>query len=164
REVKVQEKVRTCMKAQGFDYVPIDPSQSGMTVRVGGPDRGPENDDPEFRRTKGYGITTGFHDRPATAEQARDPNQAIRDRLSDADKEADDRALFGKAAEQMTTNGGERGFVVAAPAPGGAGGAGGPERANPADEGCFGTAQREVPGGPATLGNSLEELRKRIES
>ena len=33
REVKVQEAVRTCMKAEGFDYIPVDPSQGGMSMK-----------------------------------------------------------------------------------------------------------------------------------
>src|SRR5438105_2259392 len=58
REAKVQEAVRACMKAEGFDYIPTDPSKSHMKVAVGG--SGPAGEDAATLRTKGYGITTMF--------------------------------------------------------------------------------------------------------
>jgi len=165
REGKVQEAVRTCMKAEGFDYIPLDPSQGGMQVRVGPGDGGggPGSDDPEFRKTKGYGISTGLSDDMAKPAPSDDPNQKIRDGLSEADKVAYEVALHGaEAAEHMKTDGdGGPNFVInRSEGPSSAGGNGGPSE----DQGCFGKAQRETPGGPKDLGNSLQQMQERIDA
>jgi hypothetical protein len=157
REAKVQEEVRTCMKNEGFDYVPLDPAQGNFKVSIGGLDQGLR--DKQFRKTKGYGITTGGMEASGPANGGKDdPNKTIRDALSDADKEAYDRALFGAAAAER----GQAGEVMG----------GGPviHRSGPEGQddggqsGCFGKAQSKVPGGPAELGASLKDLGQRIES
>lgn len=154
REAEVQELVRTCMKAEGFEYIPMDPSASGMVVRNDG---GDEGRDAESRATKGYGITTGFLSRPRPAQGESDnPNQAIREAMSEADRKAYDTALMGpEAAEQMAEGGGGARRIVRRA--GGDGGEAGP----PGDQGCFGKAQAEVPGGPEELGAEMEEMRER---
>jgi hypothetical protein len=162
REAKVQEAVRTCMKAQGFDYVPVDPSQGGMQVRVAFGSDGPGGDDPEFRKTKGYGISTGLTDGPASPpSQSSDPNQKIREGLSEADQVAYEAALHGaEAAEQLKQNGDGPNFVIRRDVAGSSSSSdGGPSE----DQGCFGKAQQETPGGPKGLGNSLQELQQRID-
>ena len=157
REAKVQEEVRTCMVDEGFEYVPVDPSQ--MNVHMIGPG---SDDNPHFRRTKGYGITTTIGDRPAFDEGSSDPNQRIRAALSEADQKAYDTALFGKAAGN--DDGG--GFTVHI-GPGVA--VAGDEAAAPDldQAGCFGRAQQKVGDGNDKLqrvGPELQEMQERIAS
>jgi hypothetical protein len=154
REAQVQEKVRACMKAEGFDYIPVDPSNSSMQFRVTGPGAG--NDDPEFRKKNGYGIATMLGARRSSADASSDPNQAIREGLSDADREAYELALFGEA---NVGGAGERGIRITRRAGGGSGD--GPALE---ERGCFGKAQAAVPGGPAELGDDLRDLFERIEA
>ena len=159
REAKVQEAIRVCMKTQGFDYVPIDTSQGNFKVSIGGIGEG--SDDPKFRRTKGYGITTmlGQRRRPA-GSGPKDPNATIRNGLSDADKEAYDEALYGANRPQRVEGPNGGGMIMRREA----GGTSSSTDAGPTDEGCFGTSQKSVPGGPATLGDSLQELDDRIQN
>ena len=157
REAKVQEEVRKCMQAEGFEYVPMDPSR--LNVKIVGPG---SEDTPEFRRTKGYGITTTFGERPADDEGSSDPNREIREAMSEEDREAYDRALFGAGAQKGVGGGfsvqvgpGEHvvGDVASAP--------------DPSEMGCFGKAQEAVGDGHRTLervGPQLKELHQRIES
>lgn len=153
REAKVQEEIRRCMQEQGFDYVPIDASQ--MKVHRVGPG---SDDNTEFRRTKGYGVTT----RIAEAQDAgpggdSDPNRKIREALSEADKKAYDQALFGSAADHV--DGGEFSVKI---------GPGGVAKAGDAQiTGCFGRAQEEAGEGKdqiRELGPKLQELEQRISS
>lgn len=162
REAKVQEAVRKCMLAEGFEYVPADPSQMHIEVRSPGGD-----DNSAFRSTKGYGITTTIGDRPAASEKdSSDPNQRIREALREEDQEAYDRALFGDVEI-----GGDGNFVVRVGPGGGSVGdatAGEPAAApDSAQAGCFGRAQQEVGGGEDELqqvGPELQELEERITS
>ena len=162
REAKVQEEVRKCMAAEGFEYVPMDPSR--MNVRMVGP--GTE-DDAEFRRTKGYGITTIFGEGMATAEQDGsandDPNREIREALSDEDKEAYDKALFGRTA----TADGEGGTFSVQVGPGGVVTSDGEGEFGPSEAGCFGKAQEAVGTDDDRIqrvGPKLQELQERIAS
>ena len=86
-QAQVENEVATCMKAQGFDYVPVDPiaAQAALTGRS-------SLTDTEFEQLFGYGIST-FYDR---GTQGSDPNQRTRQSLSEADRRAYDRALFGE--------------------------------------------------------------------
>ena len=74
------------MKAQGFDYVPVDPfaQQQALTGKA-------RITDEEFTRQFGYGISTLF----GKGNQQSDPNERIRATLSTADRAAYDRALGG---------------------------------------------------------------------
>ena len=158
REVKVQEAIRTCMKAEGFEYVPVDPSQNGMSMKF-------DEDDSismKERRTKGYGISTGFMMKARPASRQDDPNAKIRDALSEADQDAYDVAMMGaETAAQMK----------AAKGASGASGVGGirisrqaGENGSPTDQGCMGKAQSEVPGGPEQLGDDLKEMQERAQA
>jgi len=85
-QAKVENQIATCMKAQGFDYVPSDPvaAQAALT--------GKSNlSDSEFEQLFGYGIST-LYDRGTPQS---DPNAAIRQGMSGADQKAFDRALYG---------------------------------------------------------------------
>ena len=153
REAKVQEQVRRCMKAQGFDYVPMDPSQQKL-VRIG---PGGGNDDRGFRRTKGYGVSTVLGVAAGEQGLASDPNERIRQSLSEEDRKAYDRALFGQAA----TGGGPVGGIIIREEPGPAGG--GADAGGQLEGGCFQSANRKVGGGNLErLGPKLEELEERI--
>ncbi|MCU1484410.1 MAG: hypothetical protein JWN67_1156 [Actinomycetia bacterium] len=158
REAKVQEAVRTCMKAEGFDYIPLDASQSNMRVKFEG---GDSDDSVKDRKTKGYGITTGFMMKPRSASsQNDDPNQAIRDALSEADRLAYDTALMGpeaaKAREAGAAGGGGVRIQRRAGSTAEAGGTG--------PSGCMDKAQTETPGGPEALGDDLQEMQDRAEA
>lgn len=157
RETKVQEEIRRCMQAQGFDYVPVDPSQL-QVVRVG---PGGGNDDKDFRRTKGYGITTMNGEGFSGDSGGGDPNQKIRDALSEEDRKAYDRALFGEAEHGAGGPGG--GLIVGedpgvAPSDGPSG-----ERADAG--GCLQSANKKVGGDNFDrIGPELRELEERVNS
>jgi hypothetical protein len=91
RQVKVEGLVRDCMKAQGFEYVPVDPvaQRTGLTGQNG------FNED-EFEKTYGYGITTLYEQR---RNPPADPNTAIKNALGPADQTAYTRALSGEFAD-----------------------------------------------------------------
>ena len=84
---RVENRIRDCMDAQGFDYVPVDPF--AQTQALTGKAR---ITDEEFTRQFGYGISTLF----GKGDQQSDPNERIRTTLSEADRAAYDRALFGE--------------------------------------------------------------------
>jgi hypothetical protein len=161
REAKVQEAIRQCMKDEGFEYIP---DTSGEMRFSFGPGSGPTGD-PDFKRTKGYGITTTFGEEPPSARSAdSDPNAKIREALSEEDKRAYDIALHGQAEEDMKTGGPAGGGVIIRREAGGDSegpGDGGPDFSS---MGCFGKAEKEIPGGPAELGSSLKDLFSRFES
>jgi hypothetical protein len=83
---RVENRIRDCMKAQGFEYVPVDPfaQQQALTGKA-------RITDEEFTRQFGYGISTLF----GKGNQQSDPNERIRQSLSEADRAAYDRALGG---------------------------------------------------------------------
>jgi hypothetical protein len=149
REAKVQEKIRICMKAEGFDYIPEDPSQSRMQFKAG-----PDSESPATLRKEGYGITNMPKRVSEPAGAGGDnPNDAIREALSESDKEAYDIALFGQHEKREE---GDRGAVIVRRQVGGKGG--GPET----EPGCAGKAQRQVPGGPEQFIDAMDELKERI--
>jgi hypothetical protein len=88
RQSRVEGAIRDCMKAQGFDYVPVDPlaQRAAITGKA-------HLSDEEFQKQFGYGITTLF----GRGNEQSDPNDRIRKSLSPADRAAYDRALFGES-------------------------------------------------------------------
>jgi hypothetical protein len=84
---QVENRIRDCMRAQGFDYVPVDPfaQQQALTGKA-------RITDEEFTRQFGYGISTLF----GRGNAQSDPNERIRTSLSQADRAAYDRALGGE--------------------------------------------------------------------
>lgn len=160
---QVEELVAECMREQGFEYVPVDPT--------GGGDR----EDPfaeafslppdEFAREYGYGISTLTPADTADEDQTTDPNQEIRDGLSDSAREQYDRALWGEMAELIEPVEGGGVAISGASPPAGEG-----ER----DSGCHGEAGEEVYGEDPMAGPDIGEfdglfadmdaLRQRIES
>lgn len=89
RQSRVEADIRDCMKAQGFEYVPIDPF--AQRAAVTGASR---LSDEDFLNQFGYGISTLWGRGGAQA----DPNQRLRASLSAADRRAYDRALWGENA------------------------------------------------------------------
>ena len=85
-QARVENRIGECMKAQGFEYVPLDPfaQQQAITGKA-------RISDEEFTKQFGYGISTLF----GKGNQQSDPNERIRNSLSAADRAAYDRALGG---------------------------------------------------------------------
>jgi hypothetical protein len=83
---RVENRIRDCMKAQGFEYVPVDPfaQQQALTGKA-------RITDEEFTRQFGYGISTLF----GKGNEQSNPNERARRSLSAADRAAYDRALGG---------------------------------------------------------------------
>jgi hypothetical protein len=86
RQSRVEGAIRDCMKAQGFDYIPVDPyaQRAALTGKA-------RMSDEEFQKQFGYGISTLF----GRGNEQSDPNDRIRKSLSQADRAAYDRALWG---------------------------------------------------------------------
>jgi hypothetical protein len=88
RQTRVEGGIRDCMKAQGFEYVPVDPleEQRELTGRV--------MSEEEFIKQFGDGVSTLFDRGLGRAHT--NPNDRIRASLSAADRAAYDRALAGE--------------------------------------------------------------------
>ena len=87
RQSRVEAATGDCMKAQGFDYVPIDPLAQRAAVTGSA-----RLSDEDFLNQFGYGISTLY----GRGSPQSDPNERIRDTLSGADRAAYDRALWGE--------------------------------------------------------------------
>ncbi len=146
RRLKIETAVSRCMKAQGFGYVPLDPSSTvvgqGRFVVTG-------LDDDQFRTQYGYGFSTTFDVKPlGAASTSSNPNTAIRDALILSDQKAYDKALNG---------GKDDGTFAQAVSRGDFGLLGG----------CNKTATSEVFGGADALNvvvSTLEEVDKRVSA
>ena len=88
RQSRVEGEIRDCMKAQGFDYVQLDPLVQERALT------GKALTEEEFIKQFGDGVSTLF-DRGFGREQT-NPNDRIRNSLSAADRAAYDRALGGE--------------------------------------------------------------------
>ncbi|PZF80958.1 hypothetical protein [Jiangella anatolica] len=160
---QVEELVAACMEEAGFEYIPVDPMA------------GDTGEDPfaeayalppdEFAREYGYGYTTLMN--PEKEQEWVDPNQEIRDGLSEGALEEYYRVLWGDGVEVADGGGG----VAISPQEGASGA---PQA--PLQQGCHGEARAEVYGeddgmmmGPDMsefegLFEDLDALRQRIES
>jgi hypothetical protein len=146
RRLKIEALVSTCMKKQGFDYVPLDPSAvvvgAGKFVVTG-------LSEDEFRKQYGYGFSTTYDLKPATGTSAGvNPNVTIRNGLSPSDQKAYDKALNG---------GSEEGSFADAVGQGDFGKLGG----------CNKSAATEVFGGADALNvvsSTMEEMDKRVSA
>ena len=88
KQATAENFIRDCMKTQGFDYVPQDPTAQEAAL-LGGQRLSKE----DFEKQYGYGITTLYEQRRKLAVSG--PNKAIRDSLSEPDRKAYDKALYG---------------------------------------------------------------------
>lgn len=86
RQSKVEAAIRDCMKAEGFDYIPVDP-QAQRAAATGSA----RLSDEDFLQQFGYGISTLWGRGGATV----DPNARIRKALSPEDQKAYERVLTG---------------------------------------------------------------------
>ena len=86
RQSRVEAEIRECMKAQGFEYVPVDPF--AQRAAVTGASR---LSDEDFLNQFGYGISTLWGRGGAQV----DPNQRLRASMTAADRRAYERALWG---------------------------------------------------------------------
>lgn len=85
-QARVENRIGECMRAQGFQYQPVDPfaAQQAVTGKA-------RITDEDFTKQFGYGVSTLL----GKGNQQSDPNKQIRDSLSGADRAAYDRALGG---------------------------------------------------------------------
>jgi len=90
-QAKAENEIAACMRAQGFEYIPVDPvaAQAALT------DKSNLNDE-DFDKQFGYGIATLY----GRGTPQSDPNARIRQGLSAPDLRAYDRALSGGQPEQ----------------------------------------------------------------
>ena len=138
RQAKAETLIRDCMKAQGFDYVPVNPAeqQAALTGVQG-------MSEADFNKQFGFGITT-LYDKQTSA--AVGPNEKIRSELDAAGRAAYDRALRGEHTDadfQTAVDNGDYSRLG----------------------GCTRTATEQVFGGLenlATLNAKLEELADKI--
>ncbi len=102
KRLNVESLVATCMKKQGFEYVPLDPSvvlvNNGRFVVTG-------LSEDDFRQQYGYGWTTTYGTPLGTKRVANpNPNAKIRDALSPSDRKAYDKALNGGSEDGTFAN------------------------------------------------------------
>lgn len=102
KELKVESLVATCMKKQGFEYVPLDPSvvlvNNGRFVVSG-------LSEDDVRKQYGYGLTTTYGTPLGTKTVANpNPNAKIRDALSPSDRKTYDMTLNGSSQDGSFAN------------------------------------------------------------
>jgi hypothetical protein len=100
RQSRVEGAIRDCMKAEGFDYVPVDPVAQRAALLGSG-----RLSDQDFIDQFGYGISTLWGRGGAQA----DPNARTRGALGPADRRAYDRALWGENRGATFTDAVDRG-------------------------------------------------------
>lgn len=88
RQSRVEAAIGTCMTAQGFEYVPVDPL--AQRAAITGSSR---LSDEDFLKQFGYGISTLY----GRGGAQRDPNERIRQGLSGSDRAAYERTLWGES-------------------------------------------------------------------
>lgn len=90
-QARVETEIAACMKAQGFEYTPVDPTAARAALT------GKSNlSDEDLQKQFGYGIATLY----GRGTQQTDPNDRIRHSLSQADQRAYDQALSGGNPQQ----------------------------------------------------------------
>jgi hypothetical protein len=151
KQRKVEDLIASCMRDQGFRYVPVPPRADDKSTF----DEAFKLPPDKFAEQYGYGISTlDFKDPGADDDN---PNTAIRNALSAQAKKAYDKALDGDGG----------GLVIAVPGKATSGKQG--------PQGCRGKAIEQVFGKPKGdpgqemrrfdgLFKDLEALRKRIEA
>ncbi len=101
-EMEAQQKVATCMAAEGFDYIPFVPSD------IGGGMVFDESDQEEYVKTYGFGVSTWVLQDQAMNEgdfedpYANDPNTAIVEAMDEFEQEEYYRVLYGGEPEIIT--------------------------------------------------------------
>jgi hypothetical protein len=90
-QARVETEIAICMKAEGFDYTPVD-AVAAMAALTGKSNLSDE----DFTKEFGYGIATLYGKGSAQS----DPNAGARGSMSEADRRAYDLALSGGKPEQ----------------------------------------------------------------
>jgi hypothetical protein len=88
RQKRAENLIAPCMQKQGFRYIPVDPV--AQQAELTGTQKLTEE---EFNEQFGYGITTLFEQRLQASTLG--PNQEYYNSLTDAERVAFDRALYG---------------------------------------------------------------------
>jgi len=98
-----QESIAACMSELGFNYTPVPMT---VTVQVADPTTGPQQGTLEWAQQWGFGISTDPWSEGAGggtswgwSPAGEDPNQALVDAMSDAEREAWNEALWGTPQE-----------------------------------------------------------------
>jgi len=151
---KIEDSTAACMKTAGFEYVAVPP-EANPKSKFNDAFNLPKD---KFAEQYGYGISTIDWSKMGKDEESKNPNTAIRDKLSPTAKKAYDKALNGDL-------GGGNG-VIAVPADGKPG--------KKMDNGCRGKAAESVYGKGDdkafdfskydSLFKDIDALRKRIDS
>ena len=90
-QARAETDIAACMKAQGFEYTPVDPVAARAALT------GKSNlSDEDFQAQFGYGIATLY----GRGTKQTDPNTVLRQSLTPADRRAYDLALSGGKPEQ----------------------------------------------------------------
>ncbi|MEA2420138.1 MAG: hypothetical protein QOE60_2344 [Thermoleophilaceae bacterium] len=90
-QARVETDIAACMKAQGFDYTPVDPTAARAALTGGS-----NLSDEDFQKQYGYGIATLY----GKGTQQTDPNERTKQSLTPADRLAYDQALSGGNPQQ----------------------------------------------------------------
>ncbi len=108
KDRQVQELVATCMKGQGFNYLPQDTSSYAYVSD------GDENlSERDMIAKYGYWVTTQLDMQPEPSQMPADPNQVAYEAMSDSERTAYDEALWGSGAGMMATSSAAAGEVEA---------------------------------------------------
>lgn len=98
--MEIEELTAACMAEQGFEYIPVDWSESGGVISA---ETDVDYESREYAEQYGYGITTMYsEDESSSSEEdaPEDPNQAIVEAMSPAEQEAYYEALYGQMDEE----------------------------------------------------------------
>lgn len=97
--IRFEEMIRSCMAEEGFEYIPVIPPEDSYRVT------GPEDEEERVHR-EGFGISTWYGSDNETGAvdsftEWADPNQAVIDAMSEAERQAYHEAMFGTEEELM---------------------------------------------------------------
>ncbi len=142
QQQEVEEFVAECMSEEGFEYIPVDQSQTGSIISSG------DEWDPESREwveEYGYGAINfpGRDDQPDPGTEFVDPNQEYVASLSESEMAVYYETLYGPQPTEEELN--EDGSY----------------EYDPENAGCYGRAQLEVAGGDPY---SSEEFKPIVEA
>lgn len=91
RDRKIEELISQCMAEQGFDYKPLTPAPAPSAPDAAASTLG----ELDYAKQYGYGLTTWTETEDAQPAQV-DPNEATYEGMSEAERAAWDRALWGE--------------------------------------------------------------------
>jgi hypothetical protein len=101
QEAEVQERIRTCMAEQGFEYTPVDHAEGSVILYDA-----EEEDEEERIREQGFGITTWYGKEAEAFEEPvdeamEDPNWERVEAMTESERQAYFEALHGSEEEQL---------------------------------------------------------------